>query len=343
MDGRSSVVFAAFALLTTALAGCIDNPLTAASADGEVPALEHRGLADNAASSWAPGAQLVSIFSLESAFDNEPIPADPTPGNGEAPIWYYAYVSPAGDARAFRVLADGQVFIENESYGAEAYSGHATPLGDLAVDSDDGLQAAAKDKVFAEALSGDGLTVAEGVAHWDGMTGWYFAAISDKASALAVVDAGSGTLLWVTPFDMDFDMDFGGFANNGFAYRPDAEPLDVTSEGRLDRGTAEAEIPFTYEGLTDQAFLEIVAMSEVLTDRLSWTLLDSEGEKVDGGSVGMRSFGGSQAQRWTGELELDGPGAYTLLLTYKPATPVGPGGVTYELHLTDEVEDEDEE
>lgn len=329
MDGRSVVALATLALLTPALAGCIDAPGALWDDDGEATALQHRDAADAAASSWAPGAVLVSIFSLESANDNDPIPVDPTPGNGESPVWFYAYRSPEGEPRAFRVLADGTVLSENETYGAEAYSDQGTALGELALDSDDAIQVAAADATFAPVLAGEGLTVAEGVARWEGRDGWYFAAMSSAGSALAVVDAATGELVSVDEFDLDFGMDYGDFAQNGFAYGS-GEPLHLEANGKLSRAQAEVEHPFEFTGLPgSMATLDLSIVKELGTESVSWRIVDEEDEVVERGRLSGPPAGKSAEGAWDFELA---PGDYTLVVASNGLTMLA-GSVVYELTL----------
>lgn len=332
MDGRSTLILTTLALLGTALTGCIAPGLTQNSTDVEVPALAVRPAADAAAASWSPGAKLVGVFALESAEAHEPFPADLVPGNGLAPVWNFAYVSPEGAPRAFMAFADGTVRSENETYGAEQYAGQAEPLHDLDVDSDVALETAALDATFGEALRGENVTLAQGVAHMEGTMGWYFAAMSEAGGAIAVVDATSGELLWTQPFDMP-SMDLGMYAAEGFAYRPVEEPTHVEATGRLDGGQPSFEVPFHVDGFGDEARLTIAIVPERTTDTLRWTLVKVDGEEedaIDSGGFGLTPF--SPEER-TWDLELDGPGAYRLDLEYASAALVKIGSVTYALTL----------
>lgn len=352
MDGRSYLILATLSLLGAAFTGCIAPGLTQNAVDVEVSALEARPGADAAAQSWAPGAKLLAVFALESAEAHEPIPADATPGNGLAPLWNFAYMSPDGATRAFLAFADGTVRTENETYGAEQYAAQASPIADVKVDSTDALEAALLDDVFGPALRGENVTLAQGVADMDGVTGWYFAAVSDAGGAIAVVDAVTGDLLWTMPFEMPA-MDFGLYANEGFAYAPAAEPFRLEQEGALDADEPVVEVPFTVDGFADQARVSLAIQKGVATDGLHWRLVKlTEGEDEEETEIQSESFGyhplrHSEERTW--DVPLDGPGEYRLDLVYRPSALLGVGHVDYALvleagllHDMEEEEDEDD-
>lgn len=349
MDGRSYPILATLALLGTALTGCIAPGLTQNSAETEVSALKALPGADAAAQSWAPGAKLLAVFALESAEDNEPIPADATPGNGLAPLWNFAYRSPDGATRAFLAFADGTVRTENETYGAEQYADQASTLDDLKVDSDVALETAALDETFGAALRGEGLTLAEGVADMDGVTGWYFAAISDDSAAIAVVDAVTGELLWSMPFEMP-KMDFGMYAQRGFAYAPTHEPVHVEQEGKLDKSQPKVEVPFTLDGFGDEARITLGITKDLATDGVHWRLVKLGEDGEEEMEIESTSFGyypTSHVEERTWDVELDGPGDYRLDLLYRSTAVLPLGHVDYKLVidagiLPEEEEDEDD-
>lgn len=347
MDGRSYLILATLPLLGAAFTGCIAPGLTQNTVDVEVSALEARPGADAAAQSWAPGAKLLAVFALESAEAHDPIPADATPANGRAPLWNFAYLSPEGVTRAFLVFADGTVRTENETYGAEQYADAAAPIGDVKVDSTDALETAALDDVFGPALRGENVTLAEGVADMDGTVGWYFAAVGDAGGAIAVVDALNGELLWTMPFEMPA-MDFGLYANEGFAYAPTAEPFHAEVEGTLTTSAPKLEVPFTVEGFGDMARIDLAIEKEAITDGVRWVLYKVDGEdeeELDRGSFGYDPLGRSEHRTW--DVELDGPGAYRLDVVYRASAPLLMGSVDYKLVLDagllpEEDEDEDD-
>lgn len=330
MDGKSALAFATLAILTTAAAGCIEAPGFLAESDGEVTGLHHRATVDEAAASWSPGAELVSIFALELAEAEEPFPADPTPGNAEAPMWMYAYVSPQGDSRAFRVLADGRIFTVNDTMGAEEYASSSEPIIAIALDSDDALAVARTNASFQAALDGENATLAEGVAHMEGREGWYFTAISDAGTLVAIVDANTGELISVTPFDFgwDFDWDWGGLEAND--YQP-TEPVHVEEAGSLDMDTRRAEFPFDVTGMGGAAELAILVEKSLPNDGLTWRIVDvREEETVESGSTSR--FSPSSSDVVGAEFDLP-PGEYLLVLAYSPSTFVGAGAVHYTLTL----------
>lgn len=332
MDGRSYLILATLALLGTAFTGCIAPGLTQNSTDVEVPALKVRPGADAAAASWQPGAKLVAIFALESSEENEPFPIDATPGNGLAPVWSFAYVAPSGTPRAFLAFADGTVRSENETYGAEQYSAQAEALGNLTVDSDAALMTAAKDETFAPALHGDNVTLAQGAARMEGITGWYFAAMSEAGAAIAVVDATTGQLVWAKTFSLG-DMDFGAYAQQGFAYAPAAQPTHVEQEGKVS-GNGKVEVPFTVEGFGDAARLTLAYQKEMGTDGLQWRIVKLDGEDedvIEQDATGIRPATMSEERTW--DVTLDGPGEYRLDLYYRSAALVPLGGVSFKLTL----------
>lgn len=340
MDGKSALAFATLALLTTAAAGCIEAPAFLAETDGEVTGLHHRAAVDEAAASWAPGAALVSIFTLELAEAEEPFPADPTPGNAEAPMWVYAYVSPEGESRAFRVLSDGRIFTVNDTMGAEEYASSTEPIVAIALDSDDALAIARSDASFAKALDGANASLAEGVAQMDDRDGWYFTAFSDDDSVIAIVDANTGELVSVTPFDFDWDFDWEWDGLEGNSYQP-TEPVHLEESGSVDMQARRAEHPFEVTGMGGPARLEIIAEKSLPNDGLTWRIVDlAEEETVESGSTARFSPRSSDVS----EAEFDlPPGEYVLVLSYSPATFVGAGAVHYTLTLDVGVLPADEE
>lgn len=326
MDRRLLIPTLTLALVSTALAGCIDLP-AAESTRTEVGALEVIDVADGAALAWAPDAQLVSIFGLEILHDADPLPVDENPGNGLAPAWIFAYAAGDGLSAAFRVLADGTVVKENDTMGAEAYDDLAEPLGPLNFDSPDALKIAAVDASFAKALSGVPVTLAEGVAAWDGRTAWWFAAMSPEGSAYAAVDAATGELLDAKTFQMP-----QADALRSASYRPSV-PVRIEDDGTLTRQEPTAEIPFVLEGLDGEGRLDIAIQRTLGADGLSWEILDEDGDTVASGYIGRMLASNSEKRSFS--IELDDPGAYTLVLELRQPTPtpVTSGAVGYALKL----------
>lgn len=334
MDGR--LLVATLALLTTALAGCLDAPGATAD-DGEVTALENLAVASAVAEEWNAGAELVSIFAVELAESDDPIPADPEVGNGEAPVWIFAYRTDAGDARAFLVLADGVVVEHEETYGAEAYEDYATPIKGIVIDSDAGLAVAATSTPFADALLGANLTLAEGVAHWDGRTAWYYAAMSATGAAVATVDAETGELLLVK--EMGAMPDLSNLARTGAAYRPPG-PVHLEETGKLDAQAPKAKFPFEYSGADGEGTLTLSVKKSLATDSIAWEIRDAEDERVASGSLGRAIPGMGSAESREFSFDLESPGEHTLILMFRPTAPVpSPSGsieYAFKLHVGEE-------
>lgn len=329
---------AAFTMIIGGLAGCLSPSelLNSNEVKAEISAFENRDLAENAAKAWDPAAQTLGVFSVElsDANDHE-FPMDATPGNGKAPAWIYAFANGKGDAsRAFRVTADGRVNAENDSYDPATMAGEKlTPLSNWKIDSTAALDAAAKDSNFSTALRGANVTLAEGVAEMEGVTAWYFAAMSKAGSSIAIVDAASGVLIAVHPFSMDIKMPTVGA--QAFSR---AQPLHVEGAGELSGDKSKVEFPF--EATPGDLILRISASRQLPTDGLSWTILDEAGEKVKSGRVG--GFSPQSTSMAKSTIPLETAGTHTLALAYNgmPLPSSGLGGVSFKFTLTQHMPEE---
>ena len=353
----------AVALAATAMAGCVENPLTAMSTDAEVSAFENKKLADEAALDWNENAALIGVIAFELTESDEPnVVADPEVGNGLAPAWWFVYcatdsmkewegeeeetssmrtmsseeemASMGSMVRAFKVTADGTVTSEQDAEAMAMGFQHemATTVDKLDVDSSDALATAKTDETFRAAAEGFNASVIEGVANHEGVNAWWFAAMSADGFVVATVDAATGELLEVTPIDMDVaipEFEFGARDPETWI----AEPVLIEAEGVAEPGAEPFEAPF-YAGDKMHGTLVIDFDTMWPTDGLHWAILDSEGEIVEVDHV--RSWMGGSSYEI--ELALDEPGDYTFTLYYMSwaPTPIGTpleSGVAYSLVL----------
>lgn len=341
MNGRTTAALAALTMMIAGLAGCLSPSelLNSNEVKTEISALENRDLAENAAKAWDPNAKTLGVFSVElSDASDQTFPMDAAPGNGKAPAWIYAFADGKGESsRAFRVTADGRVVSENDSYDPSSMADQElTPLTNWKIDSTTALDAAAQDSNFSTALRGANVTLAEGVAEMEGVTAWYFAAISKAGSSIAIVDAATGSLIAVHPFSMDVKMPTVG--SSAFSR---AQPVHVEGEGTLDSAKPKMEFPF--EATPGDLHLKLSTSRNIPGDGLTWTILDPEGEKVKSGRVS-----GFDAQGWAATkstIELEETGAYTFVVTYSSFVPLQDlGGVTFKFaldqHMGEEEHDE---
>jgi len=372
MDVRSPAILLAFALASTALAGCIQNPDWLNRADVETTAAEQRALADAAAASWSEGAELIGILGIETREQVDPrIDADPEVGNGRAPAWWYVYcadettqettteASATRDGeettayasmpmvRAFKVTADGAVSSEQDAETMAAGFSHemAEAVGEWTLDSDAALTVAKGDDGFRAAAEGMNATLLEGLARHDGRTAWWFAAASASGMVVATVDALTGELVDVRP--LDFKMPVPSFemaAQDPAHWIP--EPIHLEGEGVAASGDMPFELPFSTTGPMYGTML-IDHMAEFPTDGLHWAVLDADGEIVAVDHVG----GWRGAYEYEGEVHIEDAGDYTLVIEYMSSAPLpvptpGIGSVTYAFSLDlvgDLPVDEDEE
>lgn len=326
----SLLLLAALAMAGAGLSGCLEAPSFLTASDAEATAMDNRDLAHAAALAWSPDAQLVGVLSFESTNGSEfDLPADPAVGNGRALAWWYSYEG-ANATRAFRVTADGQVTVENETVLPESYDLETPPLEGWAVDSDAALAAAAANETFAAVLQGESASLVEALAATEGQSNWYLAAFGDAGFVLAVVDGRTGDLISVDEMGFDFAFHMPAMPDMPAWTMPGPAVL-IEDEGTLSGG-AKKEYPFTLDAAAT-AHLMVAADRELPTDGLRWAVLDAEGEVVEAGDA-ERWTSGDDDEGMEAEFGLDA-GKYTLVLQHKPGTLVpGPvGGVEYELHF----------
>ncbi|HET6405610.1 MAG TPA: hypothetical protein VFH78_13285 [Candidatus Thermoplasmatota archaeon] len=359
MDGKSHV-FLVLALAATSLAGCIEAASFLNTSDVEVSAFENRKAADKAAREWHPEAQLVSVLAFElTQSQEESIAADPEVGNGLAPAWWYVYcatsessasASEEGAARspgrteakamampqirAFKVAADGTVTSEDEAAAFAAGYAHDM-VGDLSnwkVDSVDALAAAKANETFRKVAEGFNASLVEGVASHEGITAWFFAAMSADGFVVATVDAVNGVLLEVSAIDLQMTVPtFEWGARDPLTWT--AEPIVLRGEGQADSGTPPLSLPF----VTSSAMHGTLTLSfhnELPSDGIRWAILDADGEKLQEGGVGSWNGGDD----YTFEVELKKAGDYVFELSYWSWTSWSPlalpvGGVDFEFTL----------
>jgi hypothetical protein len=379
MDGRSYTLLIALVMAGSALTGCIQNPDWLNTSDAEVSAQENARLANDAALAWNENAVLVGLMAFELSESPDPrIDADPDPGNGLAPAWWYVYCATeeaqaeaeADDeegfrtgggeetssfnmptsVRAFKVLADGTVTSEEDAEALAAGMDHsmAESIGEWTVDSDDALAAAKADEGFAKVAQGFNATVVEGIAHHEGVTSWWVSAMSVDGFVVATVDAKTGELLEVTPIDMDFDMpEFQWGAAN-----PELEgtPVWLEGEGVATAGDEPVETPFTTTSPV-HGTMTVDYSADQFGDGLHIAILDADGELVAVDHIG--GWGPEQEGTYEFDVELEEAGDYVLSLGYMSSlefthfVPLPTGGAveyTYVLDLMPgEAEHEDDE
>ena len=360
MEGsKSHLVLLAAALVSTALAGCMEAPAFLNTSEIEVSAFEHRGRADDAALAWNEGAKLIGVMAFElTESDEAEISADPEVGNGLAPAWWYVYCAytdqtmtadedPRGDAmgtsqtsmsmpevRAFRVTADGVVSSEDEAAAMAMGYEHdmAGTLADWKVDSVDALATAKSDASFAKVAEGFNASVVQGVASHEGTTAWFFAAMSADGFVVATVDAVSGALISVEAVDLDMTIPTYEWGARDPATWT-AEPITLEGEGYAAPGEKRYEAPLSLTGPM-HGMLTIDFHAELPTDGLHWAILDEEGELVAVDHVRSWTGGGE----YEADLAIEDAGEYTFTLYYMSSwmpfeVPVGPGGVDYAFTL----------
>ncbi|HVM44433.1 MAG TPA: hypothetical protein VM582_00755 [Candidatus Thermoplasmatota archaeon] len=322
MDGKSRVLLLVLALASTGLAGCIEAASFLNASDVEVSAFENKKLADEAALAWSKDAKLVSVMAFElSQSDEARIESDPEVGNGLAPAWWYVYcleTKDGGEVRAFKVAADGTVTSEDDAATVAAgYKKHEMTgsLSDWKVDSHVALDAAKADESFRKAAEGFNATLVEGVAHYEGHTTWWFAAVSADGFVVATVDAVTGKLLDVHPMDLGMTMPSFEWA----ARSPEhwvAEPVRLEGEGVAQPGARPLEMPFfAASAMHGELVIEYAQM--LPTDGLRWAILDGDGEAVARGSTRSWRGGGSMSA----EVAIEEAGQYTFVLGHHTWIP----------------------
>lgn len=343
MARRSHVAFLVLAFAATSMAGCIENLTALASSDAEVSAMENRGAADAAAADWNENAELIGVMAFElTESSEERIMPDPEVGNGLAPAWWYVYCATSWSeakaeakgadgaattsekemsgvpmVRAFKVTADGTVTSEDDAAAMAAGFDHemAQTIEAWSVDSNDALASAKGDESFQKVAEGFNASVVEGVASHDGMTAWWFAAMSADGFVVATVDALTGELLEVESIDMNMEIpSFEWGARDPEMWT--AQPVHLEAEGVAEPEGEPLQLPFSTSGPVFGP-LEIVFDQMFPTDGLHWAILDSEGELVAVDHV--RSWSGGSA--YSADVELEDAGDYTFTLYYMSWMP----------------------
>lgn len=327
MNGRF-VAALGLVLAIAGVSGCIEAMSFLSSEDGEVTAMENRDLADSAAQAWSPDAKLMAVFAFENANVTDQFPSDPTPGNGRAPMWLYAYAGgESGDEhRAFQVAADGQVQVLNDSMMGAPKVGE--PVDSWQIDSDRAVEIARANASFETIASQEGAVLMEALGAEEGMSVWAVMAGTPTGQAFALVDAVNGGLILAEVFEMDFDLPpMPMWGAQGSWSGPQ---LEMHEEGSVDASAPMMEYPFTL-GRADTAHLELAYEKMLPLDAIDFHVLDKDGEEVAGGMVRTSDMSGNQAFDFT----IDAPGEYTLVVGYHSMTmmPLPVGGVDYELHF----------
>lgn len=332
MNGRLTVAVSALIALA-AFAGCVESLGFLSTTEDEVPAMQHRELADGAAAAWAPDAALVAVLAFESLNASEMLPSDASVGNGRAPLWLYGYTAQnASEYRIFQVTAAGEVATFNprgmDDMG-DMPLGMAEPIGAWSIDSDAAVDIARGNETFNAVATMEGVSFMEALGAQQGATAWAIMAGTPAAQAIALVDAASGMLLMVQSFEMDFalpPMPMPGMEGSGFR----GPQVEMEESGTLDSGTPVAEFPFALS-YADMGYLAIQTQGQFPTDSLTWAILDSEGEEVESGSLSGGFGGGSSGNEW--DFTLDDAGDYTLNLYYDARSVVPIGSIDFEMLL----------
>ncbi|HUR69830.1 MAG TPA: hypothetical protein VM370_11350 [Candidatus Thermoplasmatota archaeon] len=343
MDGRSYTLLIALAFVGTGLTGCIQNPDWLNTSSSEVSARDNLRDADKAALDWSPNARLVGVMAFELAESPDPrIDADPDPGNGLAPAWWYVYCDAAAEKaeaeastfrsddneekamaamqmslRAFKVTSDGEVTSEKDAEAMAAGMDHsmAQPLGEWSVDSDEALAAAKADEGFAKVANGFNASIVEGIAQIEGADAWWVSAMSADGFVVASVDAVTGELLDVQTMDQDFSMPTfeWGAANPELS----GTPVYLEGEGSAAAADEAIEVPFWSSGPMHGTMMVTYATSAPM-DGLHWAILDSEGEYVTGDHLSNWEGGEGEYEM---ELEIEDAGDYVLSIGYMSSFP----------------------
>lgn len=213
MPRRRAVLGLTAALLA---AGCLTT-LAPQSMDSRLD------LARDAASRWSPNATLAGVLGTEGSLTPEApsgqedaVPTAPTEGisvdgeigDGEALVWFFAFVAPEKDETL--AVASGPAVGGMRSGQYEGYD--LEPVGEWSVDSTDAAEAAARNSSFAEAADEPGARIyyelhqpPNGSASWRvyaspaGELGW--TAVVDASTGEAEVHEGTPTWGWQDPRD----------------------------------------------------------------------------------------------------------------------------------------------
>lgn len=326
MNGRF-VAALGLVLAIAGVSGCIEAMSFLSSEDGEVTAMENRDLADSAAQAWSPDAKLMAVFAFENANVTDQFPSDPTPGNGRAPMWLYAYAGGEGgdEHRAFQVSADGQVQVLNDSMMGAPQVGE--PIESWQVDSDRAVEIARANATFESVASQQGAVLMEALGAEEGMSVWAVMAGTPTGQAIAVIDAINGGLIIAQSFEMDFDLPpMPMWGVQGSWSGPQVEMHEA---GTVDGGEPMMEYAFSL-ARADTAHLELAYDKTLPVDAIDFHVMDAAGDEVANGVVRTSELSGMA----TFDFTIDAPGDYTLVIGYH--SMMGPvalplGGVDYEL------------
>lgn len=326
MNGRL-VAAAGLVLAAASFAGCIEGMTFLSSDETEVSAMANRDLADSAAQAWRPDAQLMAVFALEGTNATAPFPSDPTPGNGLAPMWMYAYMGDNGtEQRAFQVSADGLVRAMNESMGDMPSVGE--PILNWQIDSDQAVSVAMGNETFAQVAGGEEAIVIEALGAEEGTLVWAVMAGNEAAQAIAIINAADGSVIMIEAFQMDFEMP--DMPTWGMPGPTAAGPQIEMSES----GTVSAGAPMEYEfsiAYEDSGMIAIAYSKTLPTDGLRWSIVsadDEDAEPVAAGTIREPAMSGG-----AGESFEIGPGDYRLVLSYASMVPLPVGSVDFDFDL----------
>lgn len=329
MNGR---FVAALGLMMAAagFSGCLEAMQFLGNEDGEVTAKENRDLADSAARAWSPDAELMAVFAFENPNMTDEFPSDPTPGNGRAPVWLYAYSAQNGtENRAFQVSAGGQVRILNDSMMGAPDVGE--PITAWEIDSDQAVETARANATFESVAGQEGAVVMEALGAEEGTTVWAIMAGTAGGQAIAVVSALDGTLIFAEAFQMDFDLPpmpiWGMEGASMRAPQVVIEDANSVSADILSGERVEYAFNVTH---ADVATLHLMYEPTLPTDGIRWSVVDASGEIIEDGYEW--SYNGMSGMAMS-EFALETPGPYVLVVEYATMTwaPVPPGSVDYEL------------
>lgn len=329
MQAKPLALLFALAFAGVALSGCLEAPSFLFAADSEATAQKNLDLAQEAAKAWSSNATLTSVFAFETAEPESDLPTDPDVGNGRAVAWWYGFAA-GNETRAYRVTADGQVALENDTSETGMDADQTLPLGEWTIDSDRALETAKANQTFGAVASGKNVSYAEGIANEEGSTQWFVAAYGESGFVIALVDATTGELTSVESMDFDFGSMWGG-AWGGSWGGGMAPEVEMSEAGELDREEPVAEFPFTLTSGGQEARLLIEISKRVPTDALNWKVVDAADEVVAEGSLGRTGFMGDGEET---SFVIEDAGDYTLLLFYESRAILALGGVEYEFTFT---------
>lgn len=329
MQAKPLALLFALAFAGVALSGCLEAPSFLFAADSEATAQKNLDLAQEAAKAWSANATLTSVFAFETAEPESDLPTDPDVGNGRAVAWWYGFAA-GNETRAYRVTADGEVALENDTSEAGMDADQTLPLGEWTVDSDKALETAKANQTFGAVASGQNVSYAEGIANEEGSTQWFVAAYGESGFVIALVDAKTGELTSVESMDFDFGSMWGG-AWGGSWGGGMAPEVEMSETGTLDASEPVAEFPFSLETGDQDAVLSIAFDKQLPTDGMRWDILDTSDESVAGERMGRTYLLGDGEEF---EFEIEEPGEYRLVLTYDSYALVPAGSIAYKFDFT---------